>query len=631
MIQINSLHYNHTSSTRSTRSHVLTPHDAVTLFCIIDGESESIVSVIEDHILESVSSTEWDIHETSQDFSYITEHYNSFVQSFAEAEIRDIRIVIGMLQWIDLTISTVGGTHALFVEKDDTIIDITVHENKSYEFHSITNGKIPVGSTVYIANDDIESLLGHDVLIELSRLPSDTWSTTTRQILEREIASSIHMIRLSNQTDVAPVRTNSRDKRKQSDILRDRGALLVEYIRSQKMWERTKWLIQKLPTLQNKKYQYVFLGFGIVILFALAYSLISSVLSVIDNTTTDNKNELVKAKILVDDSQKLTNNPTLFNSKIGEAEKILFELRKDQVHMLDTQNLLSRITVMKKEVYDIQTIDLTNMISLIPFNPVDISPLGVIEKDKKLILIWENGAINNYIPGDKTIKIVQYPGGEQVRSFDMGEDGSIYLLTNQNHILSPRRDEFAYVNVTGQNSWENALSIKTFNGNIYLLDSSKTQILRHKPGVNGFSQKSSLLEKPQSAIFDISIDGGVYFYMDDGKILRYTGDATNLTPIILNKIPWEWNLDTSKNSVFITRSYLSYTYILNGNHIWIFKPDSKRFQDVKSWSYIGQFEINTEDIIKSINIPKDGSIYLTTNRWVYNLKFEFVDNKVVFK
>ncbi len=631
MIQINSLHYNHTSSTRSTRSHVLTPHDAVTLFCIIDGESESIVSVIEDHILESVSSTEWDIHETSQDFSYITEHYNSFVQSFAEEEIRDIRIAIGMLQWIDLTISTVGGTHALFVEKDDTIIDITVHENKSYEFHSITNGKIPVGSTVYIANDNIESLLGHDVLIELSRLPSDTWSTTTRQILEREIASSIHMIRLSNQTEVASMRTNSREKRKQSDILRDRGALLIEYIRSKKMWERTKWLIQKLPTLQNKKYQYVFLGFGIVILFALAYSLISSVLSVIDNTTTDNKNELVKAKILVDDSQKLTNNPALFNSKIGEAEKILFELRKDQVHMLDTQNLLSRITVMKKEVYDIQTIDLTNMISLIPFNPVDISPLGVIEKDKKLILIWENGAINNYIPGDKTIKIVQYPGGEQVRSFDMGEDGSIYLLTNQNHILSPRRDEFAYVNVTGQNSWENALSIKTFNGNIYLLDSSKAQILRHKPGVNGFSQKSSLLEKPQSAIFDISIDGGVYFYMDDGKILRYTGDAANLTPIVLNKIPWEWDLDTSKNSVFVTRSYLSYTYILNGNHIWIFKPDSKRFQDVKSWSYIGQFEINTEDIIKSINIPKDGSIYLTTNRWVYNLKFEFVDNKVVFK
>jgi hypothetical protein len=118
--------------------------------------------------------------------------------------------------------------------------------------------------------------------------------------------------------------------------------------------------------------------------------------------------------------------------------------------------------------------------------------------------------------------VIPYPGGERVKSFDAGEDGSLYVLTSQNHILSPRRDDFAYVSVTGQNSWEDALSIKTFNGNIYLLDSSKNQIQRHKPGVNGFSQQSGILEKFQPGIFDLSIDGGVYLYMDDGKILRYT-------------------------------------------------------------------------------------------------------------
>jgi hypothetical protein len=94
-----------------------------------------------------------------------------------------------------------------------------------------------------------------------------------------------------------------------------------------------------------------------------------------------------------------------------------------------------------------------------------------------------------------------------VKSFDAGEDGSIYILTTQNHILSPRRDEFTYVNVTGQNSWEDALSIKTFNGNIYLLDAARNQIERHKPGINGFSQKSGLMEKLQPGIFDLSIDG----------------------------------------------------------------------------------------------------------------------------
>ena len=98
MIQVNSLHYNCPTSTRSTRSHTLTPHDAVTIFCIIDGSNESTVSIIEDHILENISSTEWNIRETSQDFSYITEHYNKFITSFSKEDIVDLRILFGMLQ-----------------------------------------------------------------------------------------------------------------------------------------------------------------------------------------------------------------------------------------------------------------------------------------------------------------------------------------------------------------------------------------------------------------------------------------------------------------------------------------------------------------------------------------------------
>ncbi len=170
------------------------------------------------------------------------------------------------------------------------------------------------------------------------------------------------------------------------------------------------------------------------------------------------------------------------------------------------------------------------------------------------------------------------------------------------------------MNVTGQNSWEDALTIKTFNGNIYLLDTTKEQIQRHKPGLNGFSQKAGLLGKSQPGIFDMSIDGGVYLYMEDGKILRYIGDKDTITSIALNKIPGEWALDTTKNSTFITRSYLSYTYILNGNSIWIFQPDSKRFQDVKSWNYIGQFELGTDAVVKHISVPRDGMIYVTTSQ-----------------
>jgi hypothetical protein len=113
--------------------------------------------------------------------------------------------------------------------------------------------------------------------------------------------------------------------------------------------------------------------------------------------------------------------------------------------------------------------------------------------------------------------------------------------------------------------------------------------------------------------------------------MRYFSDKDTLTSIVLNKIPGEWNIDTTKTSAFITRGYLSYIYILNGDRIWIFKPDSKRFQDIKSWTYMGQFELKIDTLIKSISIPRDGTIYVTTKTGVYELKFEFVDGKVIFK
>lgn len=631
MIQVNSLHYNYPSSKRSTRSHTLTPHDAVTIFCIVDGENESTTSIIEDHILESISSTEWNIRETSQDFSYITEHYNNFITSFPKEDLVEMRVLLGMLQWDTLTLSTIGGTSGVFIEANGKLIDITVHENKSYEFHSITNGKIPAWATVYLSNDRIENILGADVLNELAQLPPDTWSETSTQIIEREIRNNLHIIRISRNIYSTPSPVFYRDKRKQSDIIRDKWAIFVEYIRSKKMGEKTKWLIQKLPNLQNKKYLYTFLIVGIAILFVLAYTLISSVLLVFNNSTSDNKNLLIKAKTLIDESQKLTGNPVAFNTKITEAEKILFDLRKEEMYIIDTQDLLWRITSMKKDVYDIQEVDMTHLVSVIPFDPKEINPLWVFEKDKKLTVIGEKWAILNYVTWDKTLKIIPYPSNESVKNFDVGEDGSIYILTTANNILSPERSDFKRQVVTGQAKWEDALTIKTFNGNIYLLDASKDQIERHKPGVNGFSQKSGLLKKTQPGIFDLSIDGWIYLYMDDGKIYRYFGDKDNLTAITLNKIPGEWNINTSIPSTFITRSYLSYVYILNWNKIWIFQPNSKRFQDITSWEYKGQFELKTEEEIRSIAVPRDGMVYVTTNRWIYDLKFEFIDGKVIFK
>ena len=75
---------------------------------------------------------------------------------------------------------------------------------------------------MYLSNDDVESLLGHEVLSELSRLTPAVWSDTSKQILEREISSNLHVIRLSRRLYDSGFPAFSREKKKQSDILRDR-------------------------------------------------------------------------------------------------------------------------------------------------------------------------------------------------------------------------------------------------------------------------------------------------------------------------------------------------------------------------------------------------------------------------
>lgn len=128
MIQINSLHYNAPASTRNIRSHILTPHDSVTLFMIVDGADDGIVSIIEDHLLESISSTEWHPRDTGHDFSYVTEHYNQFIANIASDDTRDIHIVLAMLMGEELTLSTIGRGHGVFVESEGELTDISIHE-----------------------------------------------------------------------------------------------------------------------------------------------------------------------------------------------------------------------------------------------------------------------------------------------------------------------------------------------------------------------------------------------------------------------------------------------------------------------------------------------------------------------
>jgi hypothetical protein len=287
---------------------------------------------------------------------------------------------------------------------------------------------------------------------------------------------------------------------------------------------------------------------------------------------------------------------------------------------------------MKKEVNDIQTIDISKLNTVMTWPEWTISPIGIFEYNKKLNLMGENNAILGYARGEQLPKAKPYPTWERGMSSDISDDGSFYIITDGGKVLTQRWDDISYITSNGKNEWNISPILNTFNGNIYLLGSGSQNVLRYKPGINGFSTATSIISDLGNTIVDLGIDGGIYALLRDGKVIRYIWGATGWQRNLnINKIPGEYNIGSEEKTELFVKPNLSYIYILSGKSIWIFSPDSKRFQDVTAWNYVAQLELQTSEDIRSISIPRDGLIYVVTSGSVHELAFEIADGKIILR
>lgn len=78
------------------RTHVLSPRLGVTLTLTIEGGKENIISILEDHLLETISSVEWNTSEDDTDFTFLTENYNRFIRNLEPQDLVDISVVVSL-------------------------------------------------------------------------------------------------------------------------------------------------------------------------------------------------------------------------------------------------------------------------------------------------------------------------------------------------------------------------------------------------------------------------------------------------------------------------------------------------------------------------------------------------------
>ncbi len=601
---------------------------------MIRAQKENVISVVEDHLLESISSTEWRHGEEESDFSYVTEKYNHFLSNLAEEDAHSIHALFAIQRGAHLMVSTIWSMKAIQREAGGQIHQIHEDTLSQEQFELISSGEITAGSSIFLTSSDLSGMLWDDFYSEVASLDTEKFQSIAQEVFSREVRETVHMIRISNHYDREKEQKEIKRGSSQIDIARKSILEVGSRISESPVWKNLQHTFERFFRKKNTPLMIGFLAIGVIIFFGLLSSIISALFNATNTSSYDAKNQILKAKTIIDETQKLSSNSESFERAIQEAEDILNELRSKQLYLKDTTELSARIEAMKKEIYDIQTIDLKAQKSIMAFNPIDISPLWVFESGKKLTLIGKQWVISSYAPGETLPKVTPYPPGEEAISYTVWEDGNFLLLTKNNRVLASRKNaEITYVNVTGQESWENANMIDTFNGNIYLTDVKEGQVYKHKPGINGFSQKTPVLATPIAGIKEIGIDGGFYIMTDTQNIYRvmnvkwYTQSG-----ILLNKIPWEYTVGrNNKEASLLLQNNLKYIYILDGNRIWIFEPDAKRFQDIRSWNYIAQIELSTTEEIRSIAVPRDGMIYVVTNVGVYSINFEFVDNNIILR
>jgi hypothetical protein len=85
----------------------LHPQSDITIIVILSTPKTNVMSVIEDHLLESISSTEWKHGEEDTDFSYVTEKFNHFLSNLAHSDMETIAIVFAVERGGHLMVSSI--------------------------------------------------------------------------------------------------------------------------------------------------------------------------------------------------------------------------------------------------------------------------------------------------------------------------------------------------------------------------------------------------------------------------------------------------------------------------------------------------------------------------------------------
>jgi hypothetical protein len=151
--------------------------------------------------------------------------------------------------------------------------------------------------------------------------------------------------------------------------------------------------------------------------------------------------------------------------------------------------------------------------------------------------------------------------------------GALAILDGDGLLLEydPAWEKFRVERIGGQDVWRSPVALRTFDSNLYVLDSAANQIWKYwnKQYANEPDRWIQQSDADLSKAVDLGIDGNISILFSDGRVIKYF--AGEPVPFTQTRIPKP--LATANALYFVEEEVAQYMYIVDGTESRIVQLD----------------------------------------------------------
>lgn len=610
------------------------------VFCYLSVSNTNLYTVnlisnkIIDQILENITDKDKNIY---GNFSYSLDQVNMFISSLESegSNLNNLNVIVWVREMNKFHFSKIGQASCYLYSKW-TISELSHIPSKwDKKFSYISSGDLNHLDNIFISHSRLFDYFTKSDFIESAELESaeETWNNLQNILNLEDRSENIDFItiRFEDFTEIEDETETFKEKLKYLWLVFSDNIIVKKSI--------AHYLhIKEFFANQNKHIKTLFFLSWIIVCFFALYNLIWDV---VDKSMQNQS--IAKFELRLKEAEEYTklayqniNNEENFNFNISKAETLLQEIKENGLFIDDVNKMIANINIMKKDFNGIEVFSPKFAEKLFEWNLEDA--VQIIHNEWSTYIIKKTSIIWPIINGESKWTYSQETlwDDEFIKaSFDSTRK-RIILLTKKSRVISyDLKWNFKYQKVVWQDSWIESSDLNVYNWNVYLLDKKQNQVYKHTPTSSGFAtgipyfKDEDVKKYDQFKINSIEIDGWIYLLRDDLVLEKFFSTPYTIQWIRLNNLPKNYSFKSDvKKSKLIARNDLNYAYMFFDNTIFIMKPNSKRYQDVKSFQFVWQIEWANEPI-KDIYVSSDnvtGEIFVVYSSGIYKLKFDVTED-----